>query len=130
MPILPTDAAERKKLPVATGVLDYFPKALLEVSKASIAGNNQFMPGEPLRWDRTKSVDDADALARHFLERGTFDSDGVRHSAKCAWRALAILEKELDAEENEVLTVKSSYEKRSSYQRRSEVQVYPLPGVG
>jgi len=95
MPLLPTDAKERKNLPVATGVLDYFPKAFLEVSKASIAGNNQFMPGEPLHWDRSKSTDDADALIRHFLERGTLDSDGVRHSAKCAWRALAVLEREL-----------------------------------
>ena len=90
MPVLPTDAKERKGLPIGTGVLDYFPKALLEVSKASIAGNNQFMPGERLHWDRSKSVDDADALIRHFLERGTLDSDGVRHSAKCAWRALAV----------------------------------------
>lgn len=95
MPVLPTDAKERKGLPIGTGVLDYFPKALLEVSKASIAGNNQFMPGERLHWDRSKSVDDADALIRHFLERGTLDSDGVRHSAKCAWRALAVLEREL-----------------------------------
>jgi hypothetical protein len=28
---------------------------------------------------------------RHFVERGTVDTDGVRHSAKVAWRALAPL---------------------------------------
>jgi hypothetical protein len=98
MPILPTDAAERKKLPVATVVADYFPDALLEISKASIAGNNQFMPGDSLHWDRSKSTDNADALLRHFLERGTLDSDGVRHSAKCAWRALAILQLEIEGD--------------------------------
>ena len=102
MPQLPSDYKERKNLPVATGVLDYFPNALAEVSKASLAGNKQFMPGEPLHWDRSKSTDDSDALIRHFLERGTMDTDGVRHSAKCAWRALAVLQKEIEAErENE-----------------------------
>lgn len=102
MPQLPSDYKERKNLPIATGVLDYFPNALAEVSKASLAGNKQFMPGEPLHWDRSKSTDDSDALIRHFLERGTMDTDGVRHSAKCAWRALAVLQKEIEAErENE-----------------------------
>jgi hypothetical protein len=33
---------------------------------------------------------------RHFLERGTIDTDGVRHSAKVAWRALAMLQKEIE----------------------------------
>lgn len=99
---MPSDYKERKNLPIATGVLDYFPNALAEVSKASLAGNKQFMPGEPLHWDRSKSTDDSDALIRHFLERGTMDTDGVRHSAKCAWRALAVLQKEIEAErENE-----------------------------
>ena len=98
MPILPTDAKERKGVPIATGVLDYFPKSMAEIARVSLAGNSQHMPGEPLHWDRAKSVDDADALIRHFLERGKLDSDGLRHSAKCAWRALAVLERELDAE--------------------------------
>jgi hypothetical protein len=32
------------------------------------------------------------------MERGGIDADGVRHSAKMVWRALAILQLELEAE--------------------------------
>jgi hypothetical protein len=35
---------------------------------------------------------------RHLLDRGTLDTDGLRHTAKVAWRALALLQRELDAE--------------------------------
>jgi hypothetical protein len=94
--LLPTDAKERKNVPVATGVLDYFPAALAEVAKVSFAGNQQHNPGEPLYWARGKSTDQSDTMIRHFLERGTFDSDGIRHSAKMVWRALAILQLELE----------------------------------
>lgn len=99
---LPSDAVSRKALPVATGVLDYFPDALAEVARCSKAGNDQHNPGEPLHWDKAKSADEADALIRHFLERGTYDTDGLRHSAKVAWRALALLQREIEAEENAV----------------------------
>lgn len=95
---LPTGAAERKKLPVATGVIDYFPDALVAVAELSRIGNDQHNPGKPLFWDRTKSTDEADTLMRHFIERGTRDTDGVRHSAKVAWRALALLQKEIELE--------------------------------
>ena len=94
---LPTDAQERKATPIATGVLDYFPDALAEVARCSKAGNDQHNPGQPLHWAKEKSTDEADALIRHFLERGTLDADGIRHSAKVAWRALALLQRELDA---------------------------------
>ena len=94
---LTTDAKERKATPIATGVLDYFPDALAEVARCSKAGNDQHNPGQPLHWAKEKSTDEADALIRHFLERGTFDADGIRHSAKVAWRALALLQRELDA---------------------------------
>ena len=96
---LPKDAKERKNLPIATGCLDYFPLALAEVAKASLAGNKQHLDGEPLHWDRSKSTDEADSLLRHFMERGKIDEDGVRHSGKMAWRALALLEKEIEAEQ-------------------------------
>ena len=94
--ILSQDAALRKSLPIATGVLDYFPKALAAVAHCSKVGNDQHNKGEPLHWAREKSGDESDALIRHFLERGTMDSDGVLHSAKVAWRALALLEKEIE----------------------------------
>ena len=87
----------RKTYPVATGVLSYFPLAIMAVAHVSYLGNEQHHPGQPLHWDRTKSTDEADALMRHFLARGTLDTDGAPHSAKVAWRALALLEKELEA---------------------------------
>ncbi len=89
---------QRKALPLASGVLDYFPDALLVVAEVSRIGNEQHHPGEPLHWDKSKSTDEADALMRHLLDRGTIDTDGVRHTAKVAWRALALLQRELDAE--------------------------------
>jgi hypothetical protein len=95
---LPTDAKERKALPVTTGVLDYFPDALVAVAEVSKAGNDQHNPGQPLHWDKTKSTDHADCIVRHLIDRGTLDSDGMRHSAKVAWRALALLQTELEAE--------------------------------
>ncbi len=89
---------DRKAYPVASGVTDYFPDALMEVAHVSYVGNEQHNPGQPMRWDRSKSTDEADALMRHFLERGTRDTDGQRHTAKVAWRALALLQKEIEAE--------------------------------
>lgn len=96
--LLPSDAKECKAFPVASGVLDYFPSALIEIAKVSKVGNDQHNPGEPLHHARGKSTDHADTLIRHFLERGTFDADELRHSAKMAWRALALLQEELEAE--------------------------------
>jgi hypothetical protein len=95
--LFPTDAKARKEIPLASGVLDYFPSALIEVAKVSFEGNKQHNPGQPLHWARGKSTDQADTITRHFMERGKFDEDGVRHSAKLAWRALALLQLELEA---------------------------------
>lgn len=97
---LPKAAKDRKQYPLFSGLIKYFPKALAEVSHVSWVGNEQHNPGEPLHWDRSKSTDEPDALMRHQVEAGTFDSDGIRHSAKVAWRALAQLEKELEAVED------------------------------
>lgn len=93
---LPTDAQARKHVPIATGFLDYFPKAVAAVAALSRAANEQHNPGQPMHWDRSKSGDEADAQMRHFMERGTIDIDGHRHSTKNAWRAMALLEKELE----------------------------------
>ena len=87
---------DRKLRPIATGVVDYFPDALAEVALVSHTGNEQHHPGAPLHWDKTKSTDEADALMRHFTQRGSFDTDGMRHTAKVAWRALAMLQRELE----------------------------------
>ncbi len=88
----------RKDMPLYSGVLRYFPDALLEISKISKAGSDQHNPGQPMHWDKSKSTDELDALARHLIDAGTLDIDGLRHSAKVAWRALANLQRELDNE--------------------------------
>ena len=95
---LPTDPKERKNVPIGTGVLDYFPDALAEVAKVSFAGQKQHGLDmcKGLRWDRTKSTDESDALIRHYLERYEIDKDGLLHAAKMAWRALAFLQKEVE----------------------------------
>lgn len=99
-------AAERKATPVFSGVLKYFPDALQAVAQCSKVGNDQHNPGEPLHWARGKSGDELDALTRHLLDAGTMDTDGIRHSTKVAWRALANLQKELEkAGEADVPTV-------------------------
>ena len=95
-----TEAQKRKDTPVYSGVLMYFPEAVKAVARCSFIGNEQHNPGKPLHWDRAKSGDEKDALTRHLLEAGTIDTDGIRHSAKVAWRALANLQKEIESEQN------------------------------
>lgn len=82
---------------MARGVLDYFPRAIMAVANVSFVGNEQHNPGQPMHWARDKSTDHADCILRHLAERGTVDDDGLRHAAKVAWRALALLETELEA---------------------------------
>lgn len=94
---LPTEAKARKSVPIYSGVLRYFPDAIAAVAELSRIGNEQHNPGQPLHWDRSKSGDELDALTRHLMEAGTIDTDGQRHSVKVAWRALANLQKEIEA---------------------------------
>lgn len=93
---LPTDPKERKEYPIFSGVLRYFPDALAELAHVSFIGNRQHNADQPLHWDRTKSTDQHDALTRHLLQAGTTDTDGILHSSKVAWRALAALQLELE----------------------------------
>ena len=90
----PTKAEDRKATPVYSGVLKYFPNALKEVSKCSLAGQKQHNHGNELYWDKSKSNDNEDALVRHLIDHSSnpLDDDGVLHLAKVAWRALASLE--------------------------------------
>lgn len=100
---LPTTAPERKAIPLCRGVLDYFPGALAAVAELSRIGNEQHNPGQPMHWARNKSTDHADCLLRHLVDRGKLDTDGVRHATKVAWRALALLQTELEEASREVL---------------------------
>lgn len=96
----PGTAEWRKQRPLHSGVLAYFPDALLEVAHTSWVGNEQHNPGTDLHWDRSKSQDELDALARHLLQPEELDSDGVLHAAKVAWRALANLQKLCEKRKN------------------------------
>lgn len=101
------DAASdvRKTMPMASGLIDYFPDALAYVAHVSWLGNEKHNPGEPLHHSRGKSMDHADCIARHLTERGGHDTvtiagveHRIRHTGALAWRALALLQDELEKE--------------------------------
>src|SRR5689334_9543699 len=96
---LPTDSATRKGAPIATGVLQYFPRAAAYVAMVSKVGNDKHNPGEPLHWSKEKSSDHLDCCARHICDAGKRGDAGLRESGYLAWRALANLEIELEAAE-------------------------------
>ena len=89
---------KRKEIPLYKGLIKYFPDALCEVARVSYIGSKQHHPEKDIHWDREKSSDDLDALMRHLMENGMYDIDGVRHSAKIAWRSLAHLQKEIEGD--------------------------------
>jgi len=93
-PLFSVDAAERKKYPVYSGVLGYFPAAIAEIAKVSYVGNLQHNNGEPLHWARGKSTDQGDTALRHIMDHevNALDTDGCYHLAKAAWRILARLQ--------------------------------------
>lgn len=96
---LPEDDALRLEYPMFDGLLAYFPNALAEVSRVSKVGNDQHNPGQPLHWARAKSTDHENKIMRHLVDVGRKDARGVRHSARLAWRALALLQTELEEQE-------------------------------
>lgn len=97
--LLDDDKQFRKDRPIARGCLDYFPDALAEVANVSRVANAQHNGDKPMHWAFGASMDHADCILRHLLDRGTVDvGDGLRHTAKMAWRALAELQTELEKE--------------------------------
>lgn len=96
---LPDDPSLRNEYPMADGLLDYFPNALAEVSRLSHVATQQHHPDQPMHWDRGKSLDHANKIMRHLVDRGKLDDKGMRHSAMVAWRALAMLQQELEDQE-------------------------------
>jgi hypothetical protein len=86
-------SAERKQMPVTTGVLHYFPDAIAAISRVSKKGNDKHNPGEPLHWSREKSSDHDDCVGRHLLTPDAIDPDsGETERAHRAWRDLADLQ--------------------------------------
>ena len=97
-PEVVTDKAqERKKIPVYSGFVKYFPNAMKEVAVCSRIANEQHHPNSPLHWDMDKSTDELDAMMRHLIDHTSepIDDDGIRHLTKVAWRAMAMLERTL-----------------------------------
>ena len=87
---LPANAAERKAIPIYTGFIKYFPRAIAAVAKVSLEGGIQHgQTAETLHWDRSKSGDELDAMMRHIVDKDW---------AQVAWRAMANLEKRLEKE--------------------------------
>lgn len=97
------EAKRRKAIPVYSGFIKYFPRAILAVAQLSHVANEQHNPGEPLHWAKEKSTDEPDAMMRHLIDDALgeeVDSDGIKHLTKVAWRALANLERRLENEKN------------------------------
>lgn len=94
-----TEWQRRKEAPMYLGLLVYFPDALEAVANVSFVANEQHNPGQPVHWAKEKSTDEADCIIRHLKDKAKgiiFDTDGLRHSAKVAWRALAHLQREIE----------------------------------
>lgn len=85
--MLPQDPKKRKQIPIYSGFINYFPDAIIEVTKLSVAGSKQHHPDAKLHWDKSKSGDELDAMMRHLLEKDY---------ASVAWRAMANLQREIE----------------------------------
>jgi len=98
----------RKAAPVYDSVLRYFPNAITAVAEVARVGNDQHNPGQPMKWAVEKSTDEGNALMSHLLKRAagyTWAPEGTRHLAHVAWRALAMLEREIIAENTDAANV-------------------------
>lgn len=98
---LPTDSKERKFVPMASGLLAYFPAALAGVAKISYQGNQKHNPGMPMQHSRWLSTDHEDCVLRHLLDTmeliNAYSKDGeiteeqiLTEVSSLAWRALAL----------------------------------------
>ena len=110
---LPVDSQARKEVPLASGLLAYFPAALAGVAHVSFLGNAKHNPGQPLHHARGKSTDHPDSVMRHLgdvqdLEAAIQRTAGYDEANDCpcyeddkiaallleasqlAWRALAL----------------------------------------
>jgi len=100
---LPDDDAARKALPIFDGVLMYFPDAIAAIAEVSRIGNEQHNSGEPLHWARGKSMDQYNTAIRHMMDHrmGKRYNGKARHLANAAWRILAALQLDIEAERDD-----------------------------
>jgi hypothetical protein len=76
---LPTDSAERKNVPLFSGVLKYAPAALAGMARISKQGNDKHNPGQPLHHARGKSNDHPDCIVRHAVDVADIEAYIVRN---------------------------------------------------
>lgn len=89
------DSAGRKKVPMFSGVMAYFPDAWAALAEHSQKGNDKHNPGEPLHHARGKSMDHTDCIVRHVSNYKGMDGD----SEECVallWRAAALCQETLE----------------------------------
>lgn len=89
------DSAGRKKVPMFSGLLAYFPDACAAVAEHSFKGNAKHNPGEALHHARGKSMDHTDCIIRHVVNYEGMDGDSLEVVA-LAWRALALAQEVLE----------------------------------
>ncbi len=97
------DSESRKTLPLFRGVVRYFPAALACVAKISKLGNDKHNPGEEMHHARGKSSDHGDCLIRHLIDLGEndgLDENGMPQVGYIAWRALALAQEWLEANDS------------------------------
>lgn len=101
---LGSDSLARKGIPLHRGLRRYFPAALAAVARVSKVGNDKHNPGEEMHHARGKSMDHADCIDRHLTDLSEDfgcgvgrDENGVPQVAYIAWRALALAQEWLEA---------------------------------
>lgn len=98
---LPTEDSARKRLKLWTFMFEYFPDAWLAIVEVAVAGNEQHNKGQPLHWAREKSTDQMNTAFRHMWDYGRGvrkDTDNQYHLAKAAWRIMAQLQLDIEAD--------------------------------
>jgi Domain of unknown function (DUF5664) len=108
---------QRKNIPLFHFLIRYFPRALVQVTKVCVAGNVQHNPElapTDINWSRNKSTDQLNTALRHMVDHamghiyedeppGVLEAidqpEGTYTLAKAAWRILAELELQIEADE-------------------------------
>lgn len=129
--MLTTDSDARKRIPMFSGLLKYFPDALAAVAAHSFVNNEKHNPGQPVHWSREKSSDHMDCVVRHCTDYAQAEAltRRIEEMQACAWRVLAQLQ--LDIEEFEKLrttaTVQAQHQTAFSIKDRFDGIVTGVP---
>lgn len=103
---LPLGSAERKRVPLYSTVLRFFPAALCKLAEICRLGSEKHNPGQTPIHNRDVSKDHADCIVRHLIDLSEDyghgvgrDENGVPQVGYILWRAAALAQEWL--EENE-----------------------------